>query len=206
MHARRIGLALAAPGLVVVLMAGSASARAQEAPDTGPYVGIAAGNARHAFGGTDNAAALFGGYRLNRFIALEASFADLGSGHRTIVVDTCPAVECLLPTQERIRQRRSALRAAIGVSASVPIGRWFEAFGRVGYGRTHFTLTDATSTPARDAGSHHADGADIALGARAHLARRLALRLEGDRVADVDGERPITTVWLGVEYGFGSGG
>jgi len=208
MHGRGIGRMLAAVGLAIA----SVGVSAQQAPATGPYVGVAAGNAHHDFGGTDGALALFGGYRFGRFFAVEGRYADLGSGTRTQVIDNCAGIECLVASTETIHERRSADRVSIGLSGIVPIGARFEAFARVGYGRMQYghqvTITGDLvpgSGIARDAGSQHANAAEFALGARFNATAAWAVRLEAERIADAGGEQPITTGWIGMEYRFGGG-
>jgi hypothetical protein len=187
-----------------ILAIASSSATAQQ-PSAGAYVGVAGGSAEHDFGGTAKAVSVFGGYRFGRFFAVEGRFADFGSGTRSEVVDTCP-FECIVSSLETIYERRSADRASISLLGIVPIGARFEAFGRVGYGRTQYEHMAGASAPARVVvGNNHANAADVAVGGRFHVAGPLDLRLERERIADAEGEQPITTTWIALEYRFGGG-
>jgi len=201
MRHRGMGNSIAAMALAIA----SFSASAQQSPSAGAYLGLAGGSAQHDFGGTARAVGVFGGYRFGRFFAVEARFADFGSGTRSEVIDTCP-FECIVSSVETVYERRSADRVSIDLLGIVPMGARFEAFGRVGYGRTHYEHMAGANAPARVVvGSNHANAADVAIGGRFHVTGPLDLRLEAERLADADGEQRITTTWLSLEYRFGGG-
>ena len=141
----------------------------------------------------------FGGYRFGRHFALEAGHADLG-GYR-FVEDCPPDVICLIdyyPFRFDLAARQWEV-AAVGI---LPLGRDFELYAKAGRARIQFEIESAF--PNRFSTNNHSYDATWGVGARYHVGRNWAVRLQADRAAHfASSSVDITSYWLGLEYGFG---
>lgn len=89
------------------------------------------------FDPTDSAWKVFGGWQANDFLAIEASYADLGTSRlvtRTVSVDQLPG---------SIEVRRKITGFGLDAVLSAPIGQRFSVFGRAGAFRSRL-VADAS--------------------------------------------------------------
>jgi OOP family OmpA-OmpF porin len=204
----------------------------------GWYAGIAAGESRtdselvrnredtlqfvsqvHTdFDATGSAWKVFGGYRLNDYVALEATYADLGR-HRMAsdVVGLDPS------TTGSFTIRRSISGFGLDVVGGVPIGERLAVFARIGAFRAHVqsdvdlegNIVFGDGTP--DERSRRITGDDtvahFGVGGEWSFSPELALRLEWERYAKVGdpyvvgdshrtGEADTDAYLLGLVYRF----
>ena len=143
---------------------------------------------------------LFGGYQLNKRLALEAGYFDLGQfGYSAVTV---PAGT--LSGNIKLNGWNLDL---VGL---LPINERFSAFGRLGVNyaqaKDTFTATGGVNPPANSSPSHNSTHYKMGLGLQYDLNPDLGLRLEGERyrVDDAVGNLgDINMLSLGVVYRFG---
>lgn len=179
------------------------TAHAAPASDEGWYVGASAGRTEFTFpnGGGELDAdgySVHGGYRISRHVALEASYADLGSA--SFQYD-CEAGLVCVPEIYPIAFHQSYSRVNIALVGILPLNERFDLFAKVGFGESRYeesvrygisTLTDRSSDESSET--------LLGLGGRLHFNAPWSLRLQWDR-SEVSGVE-VDGYWLGVEYRF----
>lgn len=132
---------------------------------------------------TDTAWKLFGGYRFNRYVALEGTYVDWGevSG---ILADPTPRVVPLRQTA-----------TGVAVVGSIPLGPEFSLFGKLGY------LWVEQERPASASGSFERkeEEAHFGAGARFAFTPNWVARLEWERTSE---DTKVHTLSIGLEYRF----
>lgn len=209
-----------AAGLAALCLANSG--HAQENDDAGFYLGVAASRIHHDIGdayyqrhgrvnthenSSESGYVLYGGYQANRYLAIEASYADLGeSTHFTFcqIGLNCPTI---YPYVAQFSTRR----ADISVLGIVPVGSRFEIYGKLGIARVqdevsagflfHFDqpYTEYDNRIVHGAGMRFRFNADWAV--RLHYER---IHLPASGTFSRTSEETIGTAWLGLEYRFGA--
>lgn len=121
------------------------------------YVGVTAGQNKMDFSGSkeSTAFAIFGGYSFNEYIAAELAYTDFGSA------DTSFAGTSI--------KGNAASLAAVG---SLPLGRDFSLFAKLGYASTKVESTGGTSETK--------DDLTYGVGAQYNVTRNVGLRLGYD--------------------------
>ncbi|MGH8082161.1 MAG: porin family protein [Lysobacter sp.] len=112
---------------------------------------------------------LGGGYRFNRYFAVEGSYHDMfGDVSRRGIgnFDT-----------------RSLQLSALGI---LPIGERFELFGKASIGRARNEFTPAKGAPGLSKGSESVNIASLGIGANYHFNDHFALRLDIDGLTKAD--------------------
>jgi len=154
----------------------SLPAEAQKAPETGFYVGGALGKSSFKDGcrlggscdDSDTALRIFGGYQINRYVAGELGYVDLGRSKSTAggLTDDVKATAWEL--------------SAVG---SVPVVDRFSAFGRLGL---YFADVEENTNFTGDS-SHSNNDLTYGFGVRYDFTRNLAVRGELQRYSNVGG-------------------
>ncbi len=176
------------PFMLVTLAGALALPAGVSAQDSGPYLGGAFGQARFtewcspgpgitACEDTDTAWKLFGGYRFNRNVAVEAIYANWGT-----VTGTVNAINA------------SAKQTSMGIAAvgSFDLGPDFSLFGKLGFLMTE-QETRATSTTQREETELH-----YGLGVRYRFGANWAARAEWERTEKLK----VQLLSIGAEYRF----
>jgi OOP family OmpA-OmpF porin len=165
------------------------------AQESGAYVGGALGQAKlkewctvgpadvlTACEDTDTAWKLFGGYRFNRYVGIEASYINWG--------ETSGTVNAINVTAEQ---------TSIGIAAvgSFDFTPQFGVFGKAGFARTEQEIRRATATSSStiklDETEFH-----YGLGARFSFTRNWVARAEWERTDELEAD----LISIGVEYRF----
>lgn len=146
---------------------------------------------------TDTAWKVFGGYKLNRYLAIEASYVDLGEVSITSNVTT-PAIGTVDTNWEAL----SMTAAAVGI---LPFAYGFELFGKAGI---QYWDVDLSTTPSA-ANTESETGTDYfyGIGAGYNLTYNIALRAEWERYNNVGdnnttGEFDVDMWSAGVQFTF----
>jgi opacity protein-like surface antigen len=182
-------------------MALAAVAHAQEQTETsGPYVGAGFGqfnaqihhfdqidNAVHDWNNDDSAYKIFAGYRLNRFLGFEAAYVNLGKPSGEVIPGTNAkaAVDGWAPY----------------VVGTVPLGRFFELYGRAGY---YFYDANMQTTDALDNTVKFKEDSDSFVwggGIGANFGEKFNLRAEYERY-DLKGLDDADALWLTAAWRF----
>lgn len=134
----------------------------------------------------DTAYKVFGGWRMNPYLAFEAAYVNLGSPDDEILPDTDLTVE--------------TDGFAPYVVGTLPIGDWFEVFAKAGY---YFYSTDVkVTTPI---GSLSDDDSDSTFtwsaGVGVNVFERVNIRLEYEQF-DFDATDDAKALWLTGAYRF----
>jgi OOP family OmpA-OmpF porin len=180
------------------LAAAGAHAQAQPAADRGWYAGIGLGQSKIDFGSnpvpafgvtsdtisaddTDSSYKLLGGYRFNRYLALEGGYTDFGSFSATRRVTA--------PGSGTVTSNIKTSGVHFDVMGIIPAGDRFEFFGKVGLIRT-VTQTDLSTTGSvvLIGPAHSTDynvSPRIGIGAYVRFTRALGLRIEYEQ-QDID--------------------
>jgi OOP family OmpA-OmpF porin len=182
----------------VVATAFAGSAFAQRAPETGFYVGGSLGQAQGnewcstsgAPAGTvvsncddkDTAWKAFVGYQVNRWLAVEGTYMDLGEYTATV---TIPGFAAVNTTTDASSWNIAAL-------ASVPLGP-VSLFGKLGYARTENEATVNNVRFGEDGGE-----AIYGVGVKWDMTRNWALRAEWERL----NKSEIDLLSVGVQFRF----
>jgi len=142
---------------VAILLAGPAGAQTQ-APDRGFYGGLGIGRSDSNLGGaidsTDTAWKAFGGYQINRYIAVEGGYIDLGRAS----------------TAGASFDSKAWQASAVG---SLPITQQFALTGKLGIAQTE---TDVSGS-----GTDHNTDPTYGLGLRYDINRQVGIRGEWER-------------------------
>jgi OOP family OmpA-OmpF porin len=227
---RKMGWAV---GLALAMAASTASAGAQ---DTGWYLGLNAGQAtadvaiedgddimffiiEDGAGGTilggessledsDITWSIVGGYKLNPYIAVEASYIDLGTVEYRATADVFFPGEGTFPLDGAIDSGVTGLTAA--AVGSLPLGESFDLHARIGvlFSETELEISISDDTGGVSEGDSFGDtevfyGAGIAW----YVGERWSLSLDYLLYKDVGtedetGETDIDSVTLGLNYRF----
>ena len=130
---------------------------------------------------SDTAAKVFGGWRFNRFFALEASYIDWGEVSGTVSIGGAPSGVA--------SEQQSMGLAAVG---NLPLTRQISLFGKVGRLRTEQEIRSPGSRSVTESEWHYG------LGFRYAATRNLAVRGEWERTEKLE----VSMLSLGVEYSF----
>lgn len=178
----------AKPALAIAALAGGLLAsEGALAQDRGPYLGGSLGQSKFTewcdasaitCDDTDTAWKLFGGYRLNKYVAVEATYIDWGAATGTVAGP----------------RNVSAEQTSLGVAAvgSLELGPRFSVFGKAGFLMTEQELP-ASTRPKRDETEFH-----YGLGARFSFTSNWAARAEWERTEKLK----VEMLSIGVEYRF----
>ena len=185
--------------LTIAFASGGAQAQVVQPPaDRGWYAGIGLGQSKIDFGGTpvpvfgatsstltvddtDSSFKAFGGYRFNRYLALEAGYVDFGSFSATRRVTA--------PGSGTVNSNIKTSGVHFDVMGIIPAGDRFEFFGKLGFIRTA-TKTDLSTTGSvvLIGPAHVTDynvSPRIGVGAYVRFTRTLGLRIEYEQ-QDID--------------------
>lgn len=182
--------------LFVALILASALAQAQ---DSGFYLGGALGQSKfkdwctgasataffNSCDDKDTAWKLLGGYRFNRYVAVEGSYIDWGEVTANVTVSGTRA--------EVAAKQHSYGLAAVG---TLPLGERFELFGKAGFLMTEQEtrrITPSPSTVNREESELH-----YGLGAKYLFTKNWVLRGEWEKTDKLK----VEMLSLGVEYRF----
>jgi hypothetical protein len=186
---------------------GLAAGLAQAAPagEPGWYAGADVGRSEFKFDGganfSDTAFAVHGGYRAARYFAVEASYADLGSFDYTL---ECPAGLACVPELYPQFVDVSAKRLDLALLGILPLGERFEAYAKVGFSQTEIDTHVVEGMSGTSDFSDRSSDAIYGVGVRMHFDAPWTLRLQWERVPDVDYFGvDVDALWLGAEYRFG---
>jgi len=173
-------------------------------------------NFRTSFDDKDTAWKAFGGYRFGPYLALEASYFDLGA------ISTQTAFDLIGSLGGTVSTSRDVKGFALDLVAIAPLSERFSLFGRVGAYRAQSEATIGISGDAifsdgeggntRNKTSHNSNW-KAGVGLDWNVARNVALRIEYERYFEVGnafaigtrngtGEADIDVVTLGAVYRF----
>jgi OOP family OmpA-OmpF porin len=129
----------------------------------------------------DTAYKLFGGYRLNNFLAFELAYINLGEPSGAVLpgrnVDA--SVDGFAPY----------------VVGTIPLGNWFEVYGRLGYYFYDATLGVEDGAGGRLEFDEESEDLVWGAGIGANIGERLNLRFEYERM-DLQGVDDADALWL----------
>jgi OmpA-OmpF porin, OOP family len=195
--------------VIIITLASSFSAQALAAGgfEPGWYVGADFGHTEikpdnEAFLSnkdiSDTVFSIHGGYRVNPYFAIEATYADMGDySYRAYF---CPDV--CIPEGTSFEISSSSRRFDLALVGSIPLGERFEAYAKVGFSRaeveSEFRSLDSISFQSKDSSTD----AFYGVGLRLHFDTPWSLRLQWDRTQLGDYESDIDALWLGAEYRF----
>ena len=129
---------------------------------------------------------VFGGYRINRYVAVEGQYADFGKF--TSSFSASKGSQKALSTGEW-----SATGLGVSMMGILPIGSKVSLFGKVGMLRWNATTSYAyvdNISPESFSGSDDATGTSsmLGVGINVKVAKKLSVRVEHERVNDVGDE------------------
>lgn len=143
---------------------------------------------------------IFGGYRLNRYFALEGGYFNLGEFGFTST--TSP------PGSLTGKTKLQGLN--FDVVGILPLSQRFSAFGRVGVNyaesKTNFSRTGAVSPPADPSPSSRDANYKVGLGLQYDFTQALGMRVEAERYridAAVGNKGDVDLISVGLVYRFG---
>lgn len=135
----------------------------------------------------DTAYKLFGGYRLNNFLAFELDYINLGEPSGSVVpgFNVDASVDGFAPY----------------VVGTIPLGQWFEVYGRLGY--YFYDATVGVDNEVDDRVEFDEESEDLVYGAGigANIGERLNLRLEYEKF-DLEGMDDADSLWLTAAWKF----
>jgi OmpA-OmpF porin, OOP family len=178
-------------GFLITTLIGASFSLAALAQENRPYLGAALGQSKFkewcdptlaACDDKDTAWKLFGGYRFNRYLAMEASYVDWGKVTATGATGA----------------RATADQQSYGIAAlgSLQIGPQFTAFGKLGFLRTEQErrrITPPVSTLERKETELH-----YGLGVRYSPTKNWSLRAEWENTEKLK----VQMLSIGVEFTF----
>ena len=195
-----MNLKLAAALAALSVTLGSAVYAQEQQEVSGFYVGAGAGQFRagiddvddidetvNAWDEDDTAYKIFAGYRLNRFLAFELDYINLGEPSGAVVpgrnVDS--AVDGFAPY----------------VIGTLPLGPYFEVYGRAGY--YFYDATRGVEDELDNRVQFDEESEDFVYGAGvgANLGEKLNLRLEYEKY-DLEGLDDADALWLNAAWRF----
>jgi len=136
---------------------------------------------------SDDTYKLFAGYRVNPFLSFELAYVNLGEPSGAVVpgfnVDS--AVDGFAPY----------------VIGTIPIGKWFEVYGRLGY--YFYDATVGVENELGDRVEFDEESEDLVYGAGVglNLAERLNIRFEYEKF-DLEGLDDADSLWLTAAWRF----
>jgi OOP family OmpA-OmpF porin len=135
----------------------------------------------------DTAYKFFAGYRLNRFLAFELDYINLGEPSGTVVpgFNVDAAVDGFAPY----------------VVGTIPLGNWFEVYGRVGYFFYDATVGVEDEIDGRVEFDEESEDLVYGAGIGANIGERLNLRFEYERF-DLQGVDDADALWLTAAWRF----
>ena len=135
----------------------------------------------------DTAYKLFGGYRLNNFLAFELDYINLGEPSGSVVpgVNLDAAVDGFAPY----------------VVGTIPLGNWFEVYGRLGYFFYDATLGVESEIDGRAEFDEESEDLVYGAGIGAKIGEKLNVRFEYERF-DLQGVDDADALWLTAAWKF----
>lgn len=135
----------------------------------------------------DTAYKFFVGYRLNNFLAFELDYINLGEPSGAVVpgINVDASVDGFAPY----------------VVGTIPLGKWFEVYGRLGY--FFYDATVGVENEIDDRVEFDEESEDLVYGAGigANIGERLNLRFEYERF-DLQGVDDADALWLTAAWRF----
>ena len=135
----------------------------------------------------DTAYKFFGGYRLNKFLAFELAYVNLGEPSGPVVpgFNVDASVDGFAPY----------------VVGTIPLGNWFEVYGRLGY--YFYDATVGVENEVDDRVEFDEESEDLVYGAGigANIGERLNVRFEYERF-DLQGVDDADSLWLTAAWKF----
>lgn len=135
----------------------------------------------------DTAYKFFGGYRLNNFLAIELDYINLGEPSGAVVpgrnVDA--SIDGFAPY----------------VVGTIPLGNWFEVYGRLGYYFYDASLGVEDELDNRVEFDEESEDLVYGAGVGARIGERLNVRLEYERF-DLQGVDDADSLWLTAAWKF----
>jgi len=191
-------------------MALPATAMAQAGgADTGWYAGFSLGQSSadvDCTGATscddsDSSWKIFGGYQLNRNVAIELGYGDLGK----VSVGTPAFVFLGIPIPAANTTIESTVFELVGVG-SLPVAERFSLFGKIGLYRSDTDIKIAFANGASSSDSDDNIDLTFGVGARYDFTRNLGVRAEWQRYSSVKaadfGESDIDVMSVGLIWKF----
>ncbi len=136
---------------------------------------------------SDNTYKLFAGYRLNKFLAFELDYINLGEPSGAVVpgfnVDS--AVDGFAPY----------------IIGTIPLGNWFEVYGRLGYYFYDATLGVENELDNRVEFDEESEDLVYGAGIGANIGERLNIRFEYEKF-DLEGLDDADSLWLTAAWRF----
>lgn len=135
----------------------------------------------------DTAYKFFGGYRLNRFLAFELDYINLGKPSGAVVpgFNVDASVDGFAPY----------------VVGTVPLGKYFEVFGRLGYYFYDAKVGQETELDGRVQFDEESEDLVYGGGIGANIAEKFNVRLEYERF-DLQGLDDADALWLNAAWRF----
>ena len=135
----------------------------------------------------DTAYKFFAGYRLNNFLAFELDYINLGEPSGRVVpgVNLDAAVDGFAPY----------------VVGSIPLGNWFEVYGRLGYFFYDATLGVESEIDGRAEFDEESEDLVYGAGIGAKVGEKLNIRFEYERF-DLQGVDDADSLWLTAAWKF----
>jgi OmpA-OmpF porin, OOP family len=188
---------VAARALFVGILLSAATGASAQGPGGGFYLGGALGQATfkewcttggtfNSCNDTDTAWKLLGGYRFNRYFAVEASYVEWGEVTASLNLGVPPA-------REVAASQHSYGLAAVG---TLPVGERFELFGKAGFLQNEQETRRVSPNPStlqRDESAFH-----YGLGAKYAVTNNWAVRGEWEKTEKLD----VEMLSIGLEYRF----
>lgn len=135
----------------------------------------------------DTAYKFFGGYRMNNFLSFELDYIDLGKPSGAVVpgrnVDT--SIDGFAPY----------------VVGTIPLGEWFEVYGRLGYYFYDATVGVEDELDNRVEFDEESEDLVYGAGIGANIGERLNVRFEYERF-DLQGVDDADSLWLTAAWKF----
>lgn len=135
----------------------------------------------------DTAYKFFAGYRMNNFLAFELDYINLGEPSGAVVpgVNVDASVDGFAPY----------------VVATIPLGNWFEVYGRLGYFFYDATLGIEDEVDGRVEFDEESEDLVYGAGIGANIGEKLNLRFEYERF-DLQGVDDADALWLTAAWRF----
>jgi OOP family OmpA-OmpF porin len=135
----------------------------------------------------DTAYKLFAGYRLNNFLAFELDYINLGEPSGSVVpgFNVDAAIDGFAPY----------------VVGTIPLGQWFEVYGRLGYYFYDATVGIENELDERVEFDEESEDLVYGAGVGANIGERLNLRFEYEKF-DLEGVDDADSLWLTAAWRF----
>lgn len=140
-----------------------------------------------AWDNDDTAYKFFAGYKLNKFLAFELDYINLGEPSGAVVpgFNVDASVDGFAPY----------------VIASFPLGQWFEVYGRLGYFFYDATVGYETEIDGRVELDEESEDLVYGAGVGANIGERLNIRFEYEKF-DLQGVDDADSLWLTAAWKF----